>query len=170
MDQQKIFLDADSPLWNLFGMKDHDLQQLEERAREVVALADLGQDALADLRQEGSDPHRPAGWRGGRGGLPGADEGDRDRRPSHPPGLEDRVRPAAGDNDPGPLRSGRQRSGPTAILATGKSGRRRATCRRSGAVPVRQVAGREIITATPRRAHWDRENIGVNDRIHQRNE
>ncbi|MCH7521720.1 MAG: hypothetical protein IIB42_08505 [Candidatus Marinimicrobia bacterium] len=52
MDQQKIFLDADSPLWNLFGMKDHDLQHLEERAREVVALADLGQDALADLRQE----------------------------------------------------------------------------------------------------------------------
>ena len=52
MDQQKIFLGADSPLWNLFGMKDHDLQQLEERAREVVALADLGQDALADLRQE----------------------------------------------------------------------------------------------------------------------
>lgn len=52
MDQPKIFLGADSPLWNLFGMKDHDLQLLEERAREVVALADLGQDALADLRQE----------------------------------------------------------------------------------------------------------------------
>ncbi len=52
MDQQKIFLGADSPLWNLFGMQDHDLQLLEERAREVVALADLGQDALADLRQD----------------------------------------------------------------------------------------------------------------------
>ena len=52
MDQEKIFLGADSPLWNLFGMKDHDLPVLEERARAVVALADLGQDALADLRQD----------------------------------------------------------------------------------------------------------------------
>ena len=52
MDQQEIFLGADSPLWNLFGMEEHDLQLLEERARAVVALADLGQDALADLRQD----------------------------------------------------------------------------------------------------------------------
>lgn len=52
MDKQKIYLGADSPLWELFGMQDHDLPLLEERAREVVTLADLGQDALADLRQE----------------------------------------------------------------------------------------------------------------------
>ena len=52
MDKQKIFLSADSPLWELFGMQGHDLRLLEERAREVVRLADLGQDALADLRLE----------------------------------------------------------------------------------------------------------------------
>ncbi len=60
MTEKILTLTPDSPLWNLLGVKQPDLtgsdqadlQLLERRAGELKRLAELGEEALADLRRE----------------------------------------------------------------------------------------------------------------------
>jgi|GEM_PF-2931567 len=52
MEKQTITITSDSPLLGLLGVVEPDLQLLEQRAGELKRLAELGREALADLRQE----------------------------------------------------------------------------------------------------------------------
>ncbi|UCH61891.1 MAG: hypothetical protein JSU77_08755 [Fidelibacterota bacterium] len=52
MEMQTITINSDSPLLGILGVVEPDLQLLEQRAGELKHLAELGREALADLRQE----------------------------------------------------------------------------------------------------------------------
>ncbi len=52
MEEKNITLTPDNPVWKLLGVEQPNLQFLEQRAGELKRLAELGEEALADLRRE----------------------------------------------------------------------------------------------------------------------
>ncbi len=52
MEEKNVTLTPDSPVWKLLGVEQPGLQLLEQRAGELKRLAELGEEALADLRRE----------------------------------------------------------------------------------------------------------------------
>ncbi len=55
MEANSITLTPDSTLWGLLGMEQPDGVLLEQRVVELKGLAELGREALADLRREVSE-------------------------------------------------------------------------------------------------------------------
>ncbi len=52
MEEKNVTLTPDNPVWKLLGVEQPGLQLLEQRAGELKRLAELGEEALADLRRE----------------------------------------------------------------------------------------------------------------------
>lgn len=52
MENSTITINSDSPLLALLGVSEPDLSLIEQRIEELKRLAELGHDALAELRQE----------------------------------------------------------------------------------------------------------------------
>ncbi len=52
MEKKTITITSDSPLLGLLGVEEPDLKLIEQRAGELQSLAELGREALADLRRE----------------------------------------------------------------------------------------------------------------------